>query len=174
VGNCRWKRVGIDLERLRQIPLRNRTTLRCLATSLGVSESWLVLKLKTGELKWHSNYIHPTLTEGNRLGRIEHCLSMIDPATVPTTPTFLQMENAVHIDEKWFNMTRKIQTYYLTPDEEEPVQTAEAPTSFQKLCSWQLSLYPGMTLKEIAHLMVKYVCFHLLMRLRQLGLASIE
>jgi hypothetical protein len=30
------------------------------------------------------------------------------------------MENIIHIDEKWFNVTKKDKTYYLLPEEEDP------------------------------------------------------
>jgi len=35
------------------------------------------------------------------------------------------MYNVVHIDEKWFYMTRKKEKYYLLPIEEEPYRTCQ-------------------------------------------------
>jgi hypothetical protein len=37
---------------------------------------------------------------------------MLDPSTLPNNPKFRIMKNIIHIDEKWFNGTRKIKTIY--------------------------------------------------------------
>ena len=38
----------------------------------------------------------------------------------------MDMENTIHIDEKWFYLTKKSETYYLLPDEEEPHRTCKS------------------------------------------------
>jgi hypothetical protein len=45
---------------------------------------------------------------------------MLDPSTLQTNPKFLEMDNIIHLDEKWYNATKKGTTYYLHPDEDEP------------------------------------------------------
>jgi hypothetical protein len=46
---------------------------------------------------------------------------MIDGTTVGNAkPTFISMHNIVHIDEKWFTLTKRNKKYYLLPEEEEP------------------------------------------------------
>ena len=59
------------------------------------------------------------LKDQNKKDRMKFCLSMLDEATT-TTPRskFNTMHNVVHIDEKWFNMTKKNKTYYLVGGEE--------------------------------------------------------
>jgi hypothetical protein len=50
---------------------------------------------------------------------------MIDQNTIHTGPQFVDMENIVHLDEKWFNMTKNNRTYYLMPEEEDPIRTIQ-------------------------------------------------
>jgi hypothetical protein len=38
-------------------------------------------------------------------------------------PTFKDMDDMVHIDEKWFIMTRERNTHYLHPQEPKPLST---------------------------------------------------
>ena len=40
-------------------------------------------------------------------------------------PIFKPMTDMFYIDEKWFNMTRKKNTYYLLPEEAEPLCTVQ-------------------------------------------------
>ena len=48
---------------------------------------------------------------------------MLDPSTLHTEPKFIEMDNIIHMDEKWYNATKKNMTYYLHPDEDEPQRT---------------------------------------------------
>ncbi|KAF0933329.1 hypothetical protein E2562_017953 [Oryza meyeriana var. granulata] len=43
------------------------------------------------------------------------------------------MQNIVHIDEKWFNMTKKAKTYYLLPEEEDPLHTVQNKNNIGKV-----------------------------------------
>lgn len=47
------------------------------------------------------------MKEENKTTRLKFCLSMMESATIPHDPTFKAMYNIVHIDEKWFYMTKK-------------------------------------------------------------------
>ncbi|XP_012851562.1 PREDICTED: uncharacterized protein LOC105971259 [Erythranthe guttata] len=47
-------------------------------------------------------------------------------ASIQHDPIFNGMYNIVHIDEKWFNMTKKSEHYYLLPDEEDPLRTCKS------------------------------------------------
>ncbi|KAL7152811.1 hypothetical protein ABFS83_04G124000 [Erythranthe nasuta] len=108
--NCGRKRVEIDFERIRGIPLHRRTTIRSLACSLQTKKSTLFRRFKSGEIRRHSNAIKPFLKEENKKVRLQFCISMLE-----------RMYNFVHIDEKWFYMTKKMNRYYLLPDEEDPL-----------------------------------------------------
>ncbi|XP_057440743.1 uncharacterized protein LOC130732769 [Lotus japonicus] len=62
------------------------------------------------------------MKEENKTARLKFCLSMMESATIPHDPIFKAMYNIVHIDEKWFYMTKKSTNYYLLPDEADPLR----------------------------------------------------
>jgi hypothetical protein len=42
---------------------------------------------------------------------------MVDPTTLATEPKFIDMENIIHIGEKWFNARKKNKNFYMLPEE---------------------------------------------------------
>ncbi|XP_010472059.1 PREDICTED: uncharacterized protein LOC104751737 [Camelina sativa] len=131
--NCGRKRVEIDLQRIADIPLHRRTTLRSLVEALGVSYVTLYRRLKEGLLRRHSNALKPYLKEETKRARLQFCLSMIDPHSLIHEPKFVNMYNIVHIDEKWFYMTKKSENYYLLPAEDEPLRTCQSKNFIGKV-----------------------------------------
>jgi antitoxin component of RelBE/YafQ-DinJ toxin-antitoxin module len=122
---CGRKRRELNLdERVPQVPLNQRGTLRALARSLGVPFSTLQRRLAWGDLRRHTNSLKPYLSLENRLKRLLYCISMIDePSITDAKLIFKMMGNIMHMDEKWFDMTKRNRTYYLTPEEPDPVRT---------------------------------------------------
>ena len=51
---------------------------------------------------------------------------MLDKNSLPHEPKFIDMYNIVHIDEKWFYITKKIGRYYLLPNENDPHRTCQS------------------------------------------------
>jgi hypothetical protein len=121
---CGRKRRELNLdERVPQVPLNQRGTLRALARSLGVPFSTLQRRLAWGDLRRHTNSLKPYLSLENRLKRLLYCISMIDePSITDAKLIFKMMGNIMHMDEKWFDMTKHNRTYYLTPEEPDPVR----------------------------------------------------
>ena len=130
---CGRKRCEIDLSRIADVPLNRRTTLRSLAGALNVNHATLHARLKEGLIRRHSNAIKPLLKEENKISRLRFCLSMLDAGSLPHAPKFVDMYNTVHIDEKWFYMTRKSNTYYLLSDEEDPLRTCQSKNFIGKV-----------------------------------------
>jgi hypothetical protein len=63
------------------------------------------------------------MTPGNNLMILELCVSMLDEHSLITPLHFLnKMDNIVHIDEKWFYMTKENNNYYLLPEEPRPLR----------------------------------------------------
>lgn len=58
---------------------------------------------------------------------------MLNKNALPHQPKFVDMYNVVHIDEKWFYMTKKTQTYYLLPSEEDPLRTCQSKNYISKV-----------------------------------------
>lgn len=76
-GRVGRKAIPIDLEVLRNIPLKDRMTLEDVCAKLNMSK-WKVLRyLKQGLLRRHSSSIKPFLTEGNKKTRLKFCIDMI-------------------------------------------------------------------------------------------------
>ena len=115
-GNCGRKPYDDILSLIPMIPLNKKSTIRSLANALGISPSTLHKKFKLRKIRRHTNTIKPALTEKHKRDRVVFCLSMVDEATL----TLRSMHNIVHLDEKWFNMTKVTRNYYLLPDEDDP------------------------------------------------------
>ncbi|XP_039118935.1 uncharacterized protein LOC120255103 [Dioscorea cayenensis subsp. rotundata] len=58
---------------------------------------------------------------------------MIEESSMPHDPTFKGMYNVIHIDEKWFYMTKKSENYYLLPDEEDPPRSCKSKNFIGKV-----------------------------------------
>ncbi|CAA7037110.1 unnamed protein product [Microthlaspi erraticum] len=132
-GKCGRKPKEIDLEQIFNIPLHCRTTMRSIAVVLEVSPSTIHRYVKHGLVRRHSNAIKPTLKDDNKKARVKFCLSMLDKNTFSHQPKFVDMFNIIHIDEKWFYMTKKSTTYYLHPLEEDPVRSCQSKNFIGKV-----------------------------------------
>jgi len=138
-NNSGRKRVSVELSEVARIPLHKRTTIRSLAEELGIKKSTLHRWFREGELRRHSSSLKPFLKEANKIARLRWCLSMLDQHTLPNDPKFIEMEYIIHSDEKWFNASKKRETYYLLPDEEDPHRTVQNKNSIEKVM-----LYSGV------------------------------
>ncbi|KAL2930800.1 Chaperone protein HtpG [Bienertia sinuspersici] len=115
------------------IPVGLRTTYRDLGHALQKSASTIHRHMKQGEIRPHSNPLKPGLTEANKRARLMYCISKIIPGTLQTNPTYIPMENIVHIDEKWFYLTRKNHHMLLAPKEKNPHRTARSKNFIPKI-----------------------------------------
>ncbi|KAK4593626.1 hypothetical protein RGQ29_017650 [Quercus rubra] len=58
---------------------------------------------------------------------------MLEPSSFNNNPTFKGMFNYVHIDEKWFYMSKESEKYYLLPQEQEPLRTCKSKRFIAKV-----------------------------------------
>jgi hypothetical protein len=58
---------------------------------------------------------------------------MLDQTTLSNSPKFSEMDNIIHIDEKWFNATKKNRNFYMLPEEEDPHRTVQNKNAIDKL-----------------------------------------
>lgn len=100
------KRVQVDFNQVSSIPLRRRTNIGSLAKCLNVSKSTMHRRIKEGALRPHTNAIKPTLTQENKRARLQFCLSKVTMSLSSQIPMFHDTFNVVHIDEKWFYMSK--------------------------------------------------------------------
>jgi hypothetical protein len=68
---------------------------------------------KDGQLRRHSNVLKPFLKAANMKERLRWCLSMLDASTLTSELKFIELDNIVHIDEKWFNATKQSKKFYM-------------------------------------------------------------
>ncbi|CAM0956016.1 unnamed protein product [Alopecurus aequalis] len=123
-GRVGRKRKDLDLPRMTTIPLNKRRTIRSLAKHLGVDRSTLHRRFLLGEMTRHSSAVKPVMTPENKIKRVKFCVSMVDPRTLTLpNPFFLIMDKFVHMDEKWFYLTRENNTYYLHAGEHPPLRS---------------------------------------------------
>lgn len=123
-GRSGRKATPLDLEQLRNIPLKQRMTIEDVSSRLGISKSRIQRYLKKGLLRRHSSSIKPYLTDANKKTRLKWCIDMIEQGLVDD-PKFRDLFDFVFIDEKWFYLSQKSERYYLLPDEDEPHRTCK-------------------------------------------------
>lgn len=123
--NCGRKKHDrqIQLNAVTTVPWNQRSTLRSLSHAIKIPRSSLHdLMKRDAKIKRISSAIKPLLTEKNKIERLKFCLSMVDSAT----GFFDTMYNQVHVDEKWFYMTKNSRNYYVLDGEIAPNRTTKS------------------------------------------------
>ena len=78
----------------------------------------------------HMSSLKPTLMEENKMSRMELVLSFVDKTN---TSKFENMEDLIHIDEKWFYLTKDGQRFIIAADEEEPYRHVQHKSFLMKI-----------------------------------------
>ena len=103
---------------LKEIPWCCHKTYHSTAKALGVSLNTVQqMLLQRDVCHIHTSSLMPTLTDENKVSRMELALSFIDKND---TSKFEHMEDLIHIDEKWFYLTKDGQCFIIVADEAEP------------------------------------------------------
>jgi hypothetical protein len=113
--------------------LQRRGTIRHLDKAINIARSTLHRWFKEGMLRCHSNSLKPLLKAKNINDRLLWCLAMIDPSSLPDDPKFYEMLNVIHVDEKWYNVSKRNRKFYLLPDEEDPHRTVQKKNAIDKV-----------------------------------------
>ena len=121
---------------LKEIPQHRRKAYRSTAKAMGVSLNTVQrMLLQKDDCRVHTSLLKPTLTEENKMSRMELALSFVDKNN---TSKFENMEDLIHINEKWFYLTKDGQHFIIAADEEEPyrhVQHKSFLTKIMFLCA---------------------------------------
>ncbi|XP_057786055.1 uncharacterized protein LOC131003557 [Salvia miltiorrhiza] len=133
IGKIRRKRVEIDLQLISTLELSKRSTIRRLATGINCSKSTVGRWISRGLIKAHTSAIRPDLTAPNKLLRLKFSLEAIEYDRILKVLQFKSMHNTVHIDEKWFYITKANHRFYLTPGEAEPHRTCKSKKFITKV-----------------------------------------
>ena len=121
---------------LKEIPQHHRKTYRSTVKAMGVALSTVQQMLLHRDVCCiHMSSLKPMLMEENKMSRMELALSFVDKNN---TSKFENMEDLIHIDEKWFYLTKDGQCFIIAADEEEPyrhVQHKSFLTKIMFLCA---------------------------------------
>ncbi|VFQ95320.1 unnamed protein product [Cuscuta campestris] len=132
-GKCGRKRTPIDTEKMAGVPFYRRKNMRALGYAMEVSKStvhrWLPLK----EIRRHSNAIKPLLSEEGKLKRLKFCVDHVVAQSIPLNPTFHDFYDHIHIDEKWFEISKKSTTFYALPTEADTYRTVQNKSFIPKI-----------------------------------------
>ena len=113
---------------VRSVPLRRRKCVRDLAEQIGLPKSTLQRLMKNDNgFRRHSSALKPMLTEANKYERVLWALSKIDGRAYKT------MEDEIHVDEKWFYLTRDQENYIMLDDEEDPQRNVKHKSHIDKV-----------------------------------------
>ncbi|KAF0720980.1 hypothetical protein AaE_010219 [Aphanomyces astaci] len=115
-------------ERIAKIPKTDRTTIQAIAHVINVPKSTLQDYFKRGFLVRHSSSVKPQLTEANKAARLKWAFERLGPDLMVH-----DMMDYVHVDEKWFYMTRVKKTLYLLPGEEPPHRSTKSKRFITKV-----------------------------------------
>ena len=123
-GRVGRKAIPVDLEALRNIPLKERMTIEDACAKLNLSKWRIQRYLKKGLIRRHSSGIKPYLTQANKRSRLQWCVDMVNRELLDD-PRFKEFFDFVFIDEKWFYLSQKSESYYLLPEEDDPHRTCK-------------------------------------------------
>ena len=82
---------------------------------------------KDSGLRRHTSALKPNLTDENKMSRVLYALSKVDGET------YKSMEDEIHVDEKWFYLTRDTESYILLDDEADPVRSVRHKSHIDKV-----------------------------------------
>ena len=119
-------------ELLRNTPPEKRTTMRNLSATIGIPKSTLFDYFQKGAFKVANSHLKPLLTNKNKLERLEFCHVHV-VQDQEESHSFDAMFDVVHIDEKWFNITKVNKRIYLALDEEVPQDFAKSKNYLGKI-----------------------------------------
>ena len=105
-----------SIAKIKETPQNQRGTIRGLSAAIEIPKSTLgrMALEKNGIYKFVSS-VKPSLSVQNARSRLEFCKSMLKD-----NGYFEDMLNRIHIDEKWFYITKVKRNYYLALDENTP------------------------------------------------------
>ena len=124
---CGRKRRVLPLDVVQNVPVKKRRTVRALGRNVGVPKSTVHDHMKKfDDLVPHSNSIHPFLTPANEIDRLVYDLAQILPASLPHNPIFQGFYEDIHVDEKWFELTQKVQKVILAKGQPPPYRACKS------------------------------------------------
>ncbi|XP_021766276.1 uncharacterized protein LOC110730758 [Chenopodium quinoa] len=126
IGTVGRKQKEYTDEFLRSVPLYKRQTERGYAAALHMSKYAIHRLRKRGRLRTYTSTNKPALTDQHKIARLKWVMSHITPIPAEGDPSFEDMQQWIHIDEKWFFINPKTRTFYLLPTEDNPYRAQQS------------------------------------------------
>ena len=133
-------------ESVKGIPLRKRHTQQKLVKLMVVSKTTVHHWIVELTLRVHSNSLRPILTEENRLAQFEMAMDVCDPVD---QMRYQDMRDQIHVDEKWFFLTREKERYLLHWDKKTLSIVSNTKCILLRKCSCVLLQGLALTLVPI-------------------------
>jgi len=128
------KRSPGDIETaIKAVAHHDRQTTRSLAAKAGIPKTSILRHMKaTPRLKARTSTVSPLLTDANKAARLAFAASFVRPVDDGTC-RFVNMHDYVHVDEKWFFLTKIKRRYYVYDDEEVAVRACKSKSHITKV-----------------------------------------
>ncbi|XP_028065655.1 uncharacterized protein LOC114268654 [Camellia sinensis] len=104
-----------------------------LSKALNFPKSTVHKRIKEGKIRPYSNALKSYLSRDNKRERLRFYLSMLEHNSLQGQPMFKSMYDYVHIDEKWFYVSKEVERYYLLLEEEEPQRCCKSKCFITKV-----------------------------------------
>ena len=128
-GRCgpKVKYDPIELEEaLVDLPKENRKTIRGVSAGLGVSTNTVQRMLKTKNIKRNSNQLLPILSEEIKTIRLWYAAAQVGRNEDGSYSDYFHGSyDEIHIDEKWFEISEQVATYYMGSEEPVPNRSVQ-------------------------------------------------
>ncbi|KAF0724852.1 hypothetical protein Ae201684P_020332 [Aphanomyces euteiches] len=102
------------------------TSNRTLSQATGIPTTVLWRYVATKWITPRASYTRPLLSDQHKKDRVDYCKRYVEPLLD-------DMYDCVHVDEKWFYVTRTKIRFYLWPDEELPHRCVENKGHIEKV-----------------------------------------
>ncbi|ETV78383.1 hypothetical protein H257_07943 [Aphanomyces astaci] len=110
-----------------------RQTLRALWAHSGIPKTTLVQHMRDEKnLRARASYVRPHLTDANAVTRMKHAMSFLQP-TSSGNQVFADMNSYIHVDEKWFFLTKVKRKFYAYSDEVVPASRVKSKRFITKV-----------------------------------------
>ena len=127
-------------EDIKKLPLADRSNLRVIQSKLGIPYTTIHRMKKVEKiLRPCRGYIKPKLTESNAEWRLDYAWSQVGEEQFATGREscrpleFDKQYNKIHVNEKWFYLSKEGRRFYLAYDEERPYITQQSKQSIPKV-----------------------------------------
>ncbi|XP_074315657.1 uncharacterized protein LOC141651864 [Silene latifolia] len=127
------ERLPCPINVIMALDVSRRTPLKRLGKAIGHSPSTCHRWVKEGIIKTHTNAIKPALTQDNKHLRLHFVMGKIVFDRLLRCIKFFDMGTIVHIDEKWFYMTKPTSRYYIGSTEPAPYRACKSKRYITKV-----------------------------------------